>query len=153
MAEWQSGDAAACKAAYTGSIPVLASIFICMLTEICIRRRSSFPNCSCDRSGYLTSALTGKARNPQDRRLRSGVATASCRRSASEPPWPATDWTAHDDRHQGQVSLAASRGPGGGTGRRSGLKIRFPNRKCGFDSRPGHQITKLRTGCPQAALG
>ena len=27
-ARWQSGDAAACKAAYTGSIPVLASISI-----------------------------------------------------------------------------------------------------------------------------
>ena len=26
-ARWQSGDAAACKAAYTGSIPVLASSF------------------------------------------------------------------------------------------------------------------------------
>lgn len=26
-ARWQSGDAAACKAVYTGSIPVLASIY------------------------------------------------------------------------------------------------------------------------------
>ena len=30
------------------------------------------------------------------------------------------------------------KGPGGGTGRHAGLKILWPLRPCGFDSRPGY---------------
>ena len=33
--------------------------------------------------------------------------------------------------------------PGGGTGRRSGLKIRWLNKPCRFESGPGHQLKRL----------
>ena len=69
MARWQSGDAAACKAAYTGSIPVLASILICQPTPIFIRRRNTQQDCSC----YRAIDLIGQVRVLQARRVRSDV--------------------------------------------------------------------------------
>ncbi len=39
--------------------------------------------------------------------------------------------------------LSPSSSPGGGIGRRAGLKIQCPLKTCGFDSRPGYKNSLL----------
>ena len=38
------------------------------------------------------------------------------------------------------ILLHPSSRPGGGIGRRAGLKIQCPQQTCGFDSRPGYKL-------------
>ena len=127
MARWQSGHAAACKAAYAGSIPTLASI----AQSFEARHWRAFFVPAAPHAYLCRSPLAGDAPAAPERSIpREQVpyrAPAPMLRCAG---FPAHDPPAHEAR------------PDGETGRRKGLKIPQPRGYAGSIPAPGTIQTK-----------